>query len=75
MTSDEPKEVGESFEFDFKRDIFSALFCVAFSFFGSGPPSTDSATFKVVAHEEHMNTDEVHVFGLGKGQGFTDKTG
>ena len=34
---------------------------------GSGPPSTDSSTLKIVADQEQMQANEVHVFGLGEG--------
>ncbi len=42
---------------------------------GSGSPQTANLNLQVVANEEHMQADKVHVLGFREGQGLSDKAG
>ena len=45
------------------------------NYVGSGPRSTDSGSFTVIANEKSVQTDEVHGVGFGKRQRLADEAG
>ena len=63
-----------TFTISFKGKTYKK-FMFYLSAFGSGSFETASYDIKVVADQEQMQANEVHVFGLGEGQGPSDKTG